>query len=576
MPFKSEKQRKYLWANEPEIARDWTDTYGSKIHKAEGGRIPMAEGWSPGAGRDDRGYQSSHPSHSAPSRGDHHPPSITKTPTHSPSRGDHHPPSFTPTPTIKKSKGDGWIDRGLSYLKNKQKQAMISYFDRNKARYENKLRDIYNIEEDEELENYMSMDPLQFAKGKYAKNIDTYIDKVQEANILNKAIESGEFTQDDFTARLNRLNPPADDRGEGLPYIWPYPTASAPIEEEVEIASTDPIDLYRGSYRVDPRFLLAADGGRVPAAFGGIMDSSTGRRGYFLGSVGDALGDIVGGVGDIAGKAAKKIKNLAKSDVGRLALSYLATAGMANVMAPGPASWSGGLGKEGWLRPGGIMKNLSSAWAGDPTKTVAEGYKNLGPVKTSYGSILTGKDALNATQAAKKTKDAFSYKDALKWIIPGSVLAGATAEKTDELGGVEEDYNEDLAKWEKILAPYRGAYRVEDEFIKSAEGGRIGKQEGGLMNLGGMEKDYRNDGGFVPIGGQEKADDVPARLSRNEFVFTADAVRNAGGGDIDKGAEVMENVMKNLEAGGKVSEESQGKGGAQEMFEVSERLSEVV
>ena len=95
------------------------------------------------------------------------------------------------------------------------------------------------------------------------------------------------------------------------------------------------------------------------------------------------------------------------------------------------------------------------------------------------------------------------------------------------------------------------------------------------MNLGGMEKDYRNDGGFVPIGGEEKADDVPARLSRNEFVFTADAVRNAGGGDIDKGAEVMENVMKNLEAGGKVSEDSQGKG-AQEMFEVSERLSEVV
>ena len=43
MPFKSEKQRKYLWANEPEIARDWTDTYGSKIHKADGGRIGFFE-----------------------------------------------------------------------------------------------------------------------------------------------------------------------------------------------------------------------------------------------------------------------------------------------------------------------------------------------------------------------------------------------------------------------------------------------------------------------------------------------------------------------------------------------------
>ena len=79
----------------------------------------------------------------------------------------------------------------------------------------------------------------------------------------------------------------------------------------------------------------------------------------------------------------------------------------------------------------------------------------------------------------------------------------------------------------------------------AAHGGRIGAQEGGLMDLGGMEKDYRNDGGFVPIGGEEKADDVPARLSKNEFVFTADAVRGAGGGAIDKGAEIMENIMKN-------------------------------
>jgi len=111
-----------------------------------------------------------------------------------------------------------------------------------------------------------------------------------------------------------------------------------------------------------------------------------------------------------------------------------------------------------------------------------------------------------------------------------------------------------------------------------AQGGRIGAQGGGIMpllDMGGMEKDYRQEGGFVPLGGEEKADDVPARLSKNEFVFTADAVRNAGGGDIDRGAEVMENVMKNLEAGGKVSEESQGQG-AEEMFEVSERLSEVV
>ena len=105
---------------------------------------------------------------------------------------------------------------------------------------------------------------------------------------------------------------------------------------------------------------------------------------------------------------------------------------------------------------------------------------------------------------------------------------------------------------------------------------RMPMEEGGLMDLGGMEKDYRAEGGFVPIGREEKADDVPARLSVNEFVFTADAVRNAGGGDIDRGAEVMENMMKNLENGGRVSEESQGNTGAQEMFSVSERIGEVI
>ena len=107
-------------------------------------------------------------------------------------------------------------------------------------------------------------------------------------------------------------------------------------------------------------------------------------------------------------------------------------------------------------------------------------------------------------------------------------------------------------------------------------GGRIGMAEGGLMNLGGMEKDYRAEGGFVPIGRKEKADDVPARLSVNEFVFTADAVRSAGGGDIDQGAQVMENMMKHLEQGGQVSEESQGMQGARDMFATSQRLGDIV
>ena len=122
-----------------------------------------------------------------------------------------------------------------------------------------------------------------------------------------------------------------------------------------------------------------------------------------------------------------------------------------------------------------------------------------------------------------------------------------------------------------------GREQFEDDLpYGAAQGGRIGAQEGGLMNLGGMEKDYRQEGGFVPIGGEERADDVPARLSKNEFVFTADAVRAAGGGDIDAGAEVMENLMNNLERGGQVSEESQGLEGARNMFATAQRLEGVM
>ena len=127
----------------------------------------------------------------------------------------------------------------------------------------------------------------------------------------------------------------------------------------------------------------------------------------------------------------------------------------------------------------------------------------------------------------------------------------------------------------RVKYPFLGTQESKNIAIM-ANGGRINKAEGGLMDLGGLEKDYRNTGGFVEIGAKEKADDVPARLSVNEFVFTADAVRNAGGGDIDEGAKVMERVMKHLEGGGQLSKESQGMGGARDMFAVSERLSEVV
>jgi len=122
---------------------------------------------------------------------------------------------------------------------------------------------------------------------------------------------------------------------------------------------------------------------------------------------------------------------------------------------------------------------------------------------------------------------------------------------------------------EQLMVVYQAAMQQQPREEMMQEEDVQYAAEGGIMDLGGVEKDYRNEGGFVALGGKERADDVPARLSKNEFVFTADAVRNAGGGDIDQGAEVMQNMMKNLEAGGEISPESQG---AQGMYNNMKQL----
>ena len=94
------------------------------------------------------------------------------------------------------------------------------------------------------------------------------------------------------------------------------------------------------------------------------------------------------------------------------------------------------------------------------------------------------------------------------------------------------------------------ALKEANEFvrkIKLAAGG----MPTGIMRAnqaGVIERDYRDEGGFVPVGIKERADDVPAMLSKNEFVMTADAVRGAGDGSIEKGAQRMYDQMKNLES----------------------------
>ena len=99
------------------------------------------------------------------------------------------------------------------------------------------------------------------------------------------------------------------------------------------------------------------------------------------------------------------------------------------------------------------------------------------------------------------------------------------------------------------LSPKDAAEKAMEEFDRMSKKQGIKRTmaaEGGMMNLGGNEMDLRG-GGFVPIGVAEKADDVPARLSKNEFIFTADAVRAAGGGSVDRGADLMYKTMKQLE-----------------------------
>ena len=143
-------------------------------------------------------------------------------------------------------------------------------------------------------------------------------------NTLNKARAYNQLAMDpniskeklDALANLGKtpdqINPPTDRNGDNPPYIIPtnYYTSAAPL----------PIDAVEEEKTFDYRFgnpneneaadvtqgFYAAQGGRVPKAFGGIMDTATGRKRYFLGSIGDAIGDVVGGVADAAGKVLKK------------------------------------------------------------------------------------------------------------------------------------------------------------------------------------------------------------------------------------------------------------------------------
>ena len=106
---------------------------------------------------------------------------------------------------------------------------------------------------------------------------------------------------------------------------------------------------------------------------------------------------------------------------------------------------------------------------------------------------------------------------------------------------IDNKANEDVASFTSFEDMPTNMYNLE--YKNAKDGGIIGLANGGQPT---MEMDYRG-GGFIPVGARERADDVPARLSKNEFVMTADAVRAAGGGSVDVGAQRMYNLMNQLE-----------------------------
>ena len=195
------------------------------------------------------------------------------------------------------------------------------------------------------------------------------------------------------------------------------------------------------------------------------------------------------------------------------------------------------------LRKGGRARYADPDWIVKKSD-VEEEQRGMSPQDLT-GRFMTEKEA-----SVGNPGNAEMYADEITEFQPKVIIMTA-----DGIVAIsKEDYDKVMSgeiTQEEALANAGYESGIEKIEVGNAKGGlpkRVRKAPGGIMNLGGLEKDYRFSGGFVPIGEYEKKDDVPARLSKNEFVMTADAVRAAGGGSINKGAQRMYNTMKHLEA----------------------------
>ena len=336
----------------------------------------------------------------------------------------------------------------------------------------------------------------------------------------DELVEQG-MTQD----RFEELYPgptPAPDK-DSDPCLGPNPPAYCFIGKKAD-------DTMAAAPPIVPMFRFMNRGGMVEdAPMGtGIMDLESARQMMFIGGVAKAIGKGVKSV-------TRGLKKVAKSPLGKAAL-----------LGAGIYGLGGGFtGKFALNKIPGFLK-AKNFILGQPFDMAGRG-----PMFGGFFENMTG--------------------------LKVAGLSGLAGALLSNVGKDDDDDNFDIEEYYRTA----GLNIPENQYRFLAEGGStekepVAKKTMPLLDLEGQEMDFRQDGGFVPIGRMEKADDVPARLSKNEFVFTAEAVRNAGGGDVDKGAEVMYNTMKNLEAGGEVSEETQGLEGARKMFQTSQRLGEVV
>ena len=380
---------------------------------------------------------------------------------------------------------------------------------------------------------------------------------------------------DEFEDYINRNKPPVATGGGGDqemdPCKGPNPPAYCFVNQDPTTPTTPTPTRNLGG--LAPRFAGSifdftglADGGRVAAMGGGLMNTDV-MGGAADGNI-DEAGRQMYFLGKLVKKATRAVKKVVKSPFGKAALGAALTFGI-------PGTSFGGLSSV--LKNKGIMGSLFGQ-AGSRVNEAFVPYKEgfftkLGLTKGGGSLMPTLKGGL-----------------ALGLGVPFALDLLGVGKDDDDKMDLDDYYRKNSINIADIrMNPYN---YLAPRFAGSrfaADGGlmRMGYQEGGdaepvakktmpLIDMDGQEKDYRETGGFVDMGRMERADDVPARLSKNEFVFTADAVRNAGEGDIDKGAEVMYNMMKNLESGGDVSEESQGLDGAREMFQTSQRLEEVL